>query len=352
MCSKADSRASYDEGMQASNATSLEQYPIPCLEDLCSTLSGGKKFSKLDLSHAYQQVVVDEESQKFLTINTQRGLFTYQRLPFGVASAPAIFQRIMEGLVQGIPKVAVYLDDILITAVDTADQLENLGGVLKKLEDAGLRLKREKCVFLQDDVEYLGHRVNAHGLQPVGRKVKAIVEALSPSNVSELKAYLGLLNYYVAEKRYSQLDKEGLAVVLGIQKFHKYLYGRSFTICTDHKPLISLFNEKKPIPQMGSPRVQRWAVLLSAYDYTMVFRPGKANACADALSRLPIKDEETEEKKSEQVLMLDVLGDAPVNTPQIRRWTSRDVMMSRVREYILSGWPKLLEPELQPFHQR
>ncbi|RXN22089.1 flap endonuclease 1 [Labeo rohita] len=105
MCSKADSRASYDEGMQASNATSLEQYPIPRLEDLCSTLSGGKKFSKLDLSHAYQQVVVDEESQKFLTINTQRGLFTYQLLPFGVASAPAIFQRIMERLVQGIPKV-------------------------------------------------------------------------------------------------------------------------------------------------------------------------------------------------------------------------------------------------------
>ncbi len=94
-----------DYKLTVNRAASLEQYPIPRLEDLCSTLSGGKKFSKLDLSHAYQQVLVDEESQKFLTINTQRGLFTYQRLPFGVASAPAIFQRIMEGLVQGIPKV-------------------------------------------------------------------------------------------------------------------------------------------------------------------------------------------------------------------------------------------------------
>lgn len=150
----------------------------------------------MDLSHAYQQVVVDEESQKYLTINNQRGLLTYQRLPFGVASAPAIFQRIMEGLVQGIPKVAIYLDDILITGMDTADHLKNLGAVLQKLEDAGLRLKREKCVFLQDDVEYLGHKVNAQGLQPVERKVRAIVEAPSPSNVSELKAYLGLLNYY------------------------------------------------------------------------------------------------------------------------------------------------------------
>lgn len=105
----------------------MEQYPIPRLEDLCSTLSEGKKFSKLDLSHAYQQVLVDEESPQFLTINTQRGLFTYQRLPFGVMSAPAIFQRIMEGLVQGIPKVAIYLDDILITGVDTAETWRILG---------------------------------------------------------------------------------------------------------------------------------------------------------------------------------------------------------------------------------
>ncbi len=93
-------------------------------------------------------------------------------------------------------------------------------------------------------------------------------------------------------------------------------------------------------------------MLLSAYEYTMVFRPGKANVCADALSRLPIKGEGTEEQKSEQVLMLDVLGNAPVDAFQIRRWTSRDVMMSRVREYILSGWPKVLDLELQPFHQR
>lgn len=78
-----------------------------------------------------------------------------------------------------------------------------------------------------------------------------------------------------AEKRYSQLDKEGLAVIFGIKKFHKYLYGRVFTIYTDDKLLISLFNVKKPIPQMGSLRVQRWAVTLSAYEYNIVYKPGK-----------------------------------------------------------------------------
>lgn len=68
-----------------------------------------------------------------------------------------------------------------------------------------------------------------------------------------------------AEKRYSQLDKEGLAVIFGIQRFHKYLYGRAFKSCTDHKPMINLLNETKAVPQMGSPRVQWWAVMLQAY---------------------------------------------------------------------------------------
>ena len=72
-----------------------------------------------------------------------------------------------------------------------------------------------------------------------------------------------------AEKNYSQLDKEGIAVMFGIQRFHKYIYGRKFTIVTDHKPLLSLFNEMKAVPQMASPRIQRWAVTLRAYEYTI-----------------------------------------------------------------------------------
>ena len=91
-----------------------------------------------------------------------------------------------------------------------------------------------------------------------------------------------------AEKRYSQLDKEGLAIIFGIKRFHKYIYGRRFLISTDHKPLISLFHDKKPVPQLGSPRVQRWAILLRAYEYNMVYKPGKDHANADALSRLPL----------------------------------------------------------------
>ena len=96
-------------------AAKVDAYPIPKIEDLFAKLAGGKLFSKLDLSQAYQQIELEEESKAYVVINTQRGLFQYQRLPYGIASAPGIFQRIMEGLLRDVPGVVVYQDDILIT---------------------------------------------------------------------------------------------------------------------------------------------------------------------------------------------------------------------------------------------
>lgn len=431
-----------DYKLTVNRASSLEQYPIPRVEDLFNALSGGKQFSKLDLSHAYQQIVMDEASKKYLTINTHRGLFTYNRLPFGVSSAPAIFQRTMENLLQGLPRVAVYLDDIILTGRDEAEHLRTLEEVLRHLKDAGLRLHRSKCVFLKKEVEYLGHVVNAEGLHPVQSKVRAIEEAPSPTTVTELKAYLGLLNYYnkflpslatrlaplhkllrkdvqwtwnpeqeeafqnskqllksakvlghysadkdlvlacdaspyglgavlshvmedgsekplgfmsrtltPAEKRYSQLDKEGLAIIFGIKRFHKYIYGRTFTISTDHKPLISLFHEKKPVPQMGSPRVQRWATLLRAYEYKIIYKPGQEHANADALSRLPLPQIE-EEDVEDQVLMLDVLEDPPITTKQLRQWIAKDETLSQVLVWCLKGWPREVDAKYKPYSQR
>lgn len=76
----------------------IETYPLPRVDDLFANLSGGKSFSKLDLSQAYFQLPLAEDSKKFVTINTHKGLFVYNRLPFGVSSAPSIFQRTMETL--------------------------------------------------------------------------------------------------------------------------------------------------------------------------------------------------------------------------------------------------------------
>ena len=116
----------------------LDRYPIPRVQDLFAKIGGGKTFTKLDLSQAYLQVPLDKESKKYVVTNTQKRLFKYTRLPYGVSSAPGIFQRVMENVLRGIPNVTVYIDDILITGANEEEHLKTLDQVLSRLEQAGL----------------------------------------------------------------------------------------------------------------------------------------------------------------------------------------------------------------------
>ena len=93
----------------------------------------------------------------------------------------------------------------------------------------------------------------------------------------------------VAERNYGHVEKEGLSLVYATRKFHQYLYGQRFTLVTDHKPLLGLFGENHGLPSRSSARVLRWALMLSAYDYRLEYRPGKDHGNADALSRLPLQ---------------------------------------------------------------
>ena len=174
----------------------VDQYPQPRPTDLFATLAGGKYFSKLDLSQAYNQIQVDAESQIFLAINTHRGLYRYTRLPFGVASAPAIFQKNMDIILQGIDNVICYIDDILISGKTEEEHLKTLSQVLSRLQKYGVHMKRSKCFFLRECVQYLGHSIDANGVHATEEKIKAIVEAPVPKNLAELRSFLGLLNYY------------------------------------------------------------------------------------------------------------------------------------------------------------
>ncbi|KAK9513169.1 hypothetical protein VZT92_026728 [Zoarces viviparus] len=184
-----------DYKVSANQAVETETYPLPHLEELLATLSGGKIFSKIDLATAYQQVLLNDNSEKYTTINTHRGLFVYNRLPFGISSAPSIFQRIMENLMKGLP-VVVFLDDLLIMGRTEKEHLHNLQKVLQRLQENGLRVKRSKCEFGKTRVEYLGHVLDEQGIHPSKDKVRAIQEAPAPTNVKELQAFLGLFNYY------------------------------------------------------------------------------------------------------------------------------------------------------------
>ena len=150
----------------------------------------------LDMSQAYQQVELDEVSKQYTVINRHKGLFQCRRLPFGISSASAIFQRVMESLFQSIPGVIVYIDDVLITGKNDEEQLKSLETVSKRIKDAGMLLKREKCIFMMKSVSYLGHVIDCQGLHPTQDKVDIIQEATSPKNLTELKAFPGLLTYY------------------------------------------------------------------------------------------------------------------------------------------------------------
>ena len=344
---------------------------------------------------------------------------------------------------QGIPNVCVYLDDILVTGRTEQEHLETLDKVLTCLQQAGMRLKRSKCAFMLPAVEYLGHRISSEGLHPTQEKIRAILEAPAPQDVTQLRAFPGLINYYskfvgqlssilaplykllekktkwvwgepqqsafqtaknkltsvgvlthfdpaqkiilscdaspygvgaviahrtpegekpiafasrslsLAEKKYAHLDKEGLAIIFGVKKFHNYLFGRKFEIRSDHKPLQYIFDSQRSVPQLASARLKRWALALSAYDYTISYKPGKEHANADSLSRLPLPQYPLHTPQpGDIILLMDTLQASPVTALQVRQWTDRDPLLSKIQTRIQEGWVNGEENHMTPFNRQ
>ena len=156
-----------------------------------------------------------------------------------------------------------------------------------------------------------------------------------------------------SEKNYSQLEKEALACVFGVRRFHSYLFGHHFELYTDHQPLLALLNEHRPTSPQASARVRRWALLLSTYEYTLRFRNTRAHANADALSRLPLPIvPEQVPTPPELVLLTERLADSPVTADQIHDWTRRDPSLASVLQLVRQGWPSQCDQELAPFASR
>ena len=155
-----------------------------------------------------------------------------------------------------------------------------------------------------------------------------------------------------AEKNYAQIEKEALTLVFGVKKFHEYLYVRHFTLVTDHKPLPAILGPKKAVPTLAAARMQRWALILAAYDYELEFRVTQDHANADMLSRLPL-EEGDETATGEPVFHTTVLQELPVTAEQIAELTRKDPVLSKVWTNTLNGWPNHFnDAEPQPYFKR
>ncbi|XP_062606687.1 uncharacterized protein K02A2.6-like [Saccostrea cucullata] len=408
----------------------IDQYPLPRIEDIFAALAGGKRFTKLDLRHAYLQMRVNEESRNLLTINTEKGLYRYNRLVYGVASAPAIWQRTIDTVLQGLTGVKCIIDDMIITGSSEEEHLKNLEAVLTRLDEYNLRVNLNKCEFFRERVSYCGHEIDCEGLHKTQSKIEAVVSAPKPKNVSELRSFLGIVNYYArflpnlssllyplhhllsksrkwswssecdkafsevkqlitsdeilthydpqrevrlacdaspyglgcvlshvmddgserpiayasrslssAERNYSQIDREALGIVWGVKRFHTYLYGRHFSLLTDHRPLVSIFSPSKGVSVTTAARMQRYALFLSGYDYDIMYKNTKAHGNADSLSRLPLSDCESDDDYQDIDLMyLPQFETLPITSDRIRQETGRDPVTVKVYGYTMNGW--------------
>ena len=420
------------------DALMLHQHPLPTTEDVFNKLCGGQLFSQIDLADAYLQIEMDKKSSEYVTVNTHRGLYRYNRLPFGVKSAPGIFQQIMDKMTVGLRGVVAYLDDIIITGRNHQEHRQNLNALFDRIQSYGLRVRIEKCNFLMQKLKFLGHIISAEGRRMDPEKTRAITNMPEPENKQQVKSFLGMISYYgafvpemrkyrgpldellkqdkpfewskecqtayqelkkvltsdlllmhfdpklpiivaadasqygigavllqklpdghikavshasksltAAEKRYGQIEKEGLALIYAVRKFHRYIYGRQFSLWTDHKPLLAIYGSKHGLPATSVNRLARWALILKAYNFTIEYKRTTEFGQADALSRLiaetvlPEEDiviAQTELETEHECRA--IVAELPLSLNSIASETKNDTILTQVIDCVTSGsWP-------------
>ena len=176
--------------------TQDDKYPVRSIHDFNAELHGKTIFSKIDLMKGYHQIPVAPDDVKKTGIITPFGLFVFPRTPFGLKNAGQDFQRLMDAILGDIPRVYVYIDDILVASETPEQHLEDLKTVFKVLSDNGLVVQRSKCVLGKSELEFLGYHVDTNGIAPLPNRVEAIRSVPPPTSIKELQRFLGMVNYY------------------------------------------------------------------------------------------------------------------------------------------------------------
>ncbi|XP_003740380.1 uncharacterized protein K02A2.6-like [Galendromus occidentalis] len=195
--SRKDGRIRLCVDLRAVNAAIVaDVFPLPHFEDLLTRLGSARVFSKLDARSAYHQVELAENSRDLTAFITPWGLFRFKRVPFGLASAPAAFQRLMEQILWGIEGVIIYLDDVLIFGENEREHDDRLQAVLLAIRKAGMVLNA-KCVIRVTEIEFVGYSIGAGGIRPTAGNMRAIEDLPEPRNASQIKSVLGTTSFYM-----------------------------------------------------------------------------------------------------------------------------------------------------------
>ena len=172
-----------------------EHFPLPTVDDTLSRLAGSSVFSVLDTTSGFWQIPLDESSSLLTTFITPFGRYRFLRLPFGITSAPEIFQRRLQMLLGHLKGVEVYMDDIIVHSATEAEHAVLLTKVKSVLSSAGLTLNQSKCQFHKSSVHFLGHVISAQGINADPSKLEAISRLAAPTDVSQLRHVLSLFTY-------------------------------------------------------------------------------------------------------------------------------------------------------------
>ncbi|EPB76328.1 reverse transcriptase [Ancylostoma ceylanicum] len=265
------------------------EYPIPIPEDIFASLNGGTMFSQIDFSDAYLQVELTNEAKEVVVINTHKGLYRYKRLPFGIKTAPGIFQSIMNKMISGLDGVAAYLDDIVVVGKTPEEHKRNLFALFESIAEYGFRVRLEKCSFAKPEIKFLGFIVDREGRSPNPEKVIAISKMPAPQSVTQLRAFLGMVTYY-----------------------------------------SSFIPNMK---ELRANRLMRWATMLIGYDFDIEYIKTDSFGQDDGLSRLLQRHPLTQEDcviASVEVDVKQVFADAvrrlPVTAETIRKHTEKSVI--------------------------